>query len=88
MVSENLTLSVIAQVRLFWCANYENSAPRYLETHKKHYPFTELKTVRNKDWIKTTLLACTRFAYSDLHFDPEEIRLGICEAGTDISRLT
>ena len=55
-------------------------------TERNHYPFTELRTARSVDWLKTTLPACTRFVYSDLEIDSEELRLGKREHRTDIAR--
>ena len=55
------------------------------EQDRLHYPITKLQTVRGVDWVKSVLPACTRFVYSDLNCDPEEIRLGWREYRTGIA---
>ena len=57
------------------------------EKERDHYLLTKLKTVKRADWVKTTLSACSRFIYSDLDFDSEEIHLAKREDHSDISRL-
>ena len=66
----------------------EERLPRWTKRdwqERNHYPFTELRTARSVDWLNTTLTACTRWVYSDLEIDTEEIRLEKREHRTDIA---